>query len=592
MTTLPSWNLDTPYAGGPTGSEAGSRYEAVSAALEQLEQRVRSLGPPARQHEDWRVVLREAYRLRDTAQELYTVASCALAAHGDNADYRACVARYRELFTKYSQSWIPIQQTLCDLDAETFERLVDHPDVADLAPALHNARRAAALNLPVDQELVATELEREALDGWANLYREWTAAQRATLDGEELGLGALGAQGGSPDADLRERAFHAGQEVWERSKMICAASLTHITGYRVWRNGRLGADVLAHTLQRNRLTEQTLEAMWSAAEHCRPALHRYAAAKARLIGKEKLDWWDQRAPLPLDSALDFDTAISTIIQAFDAFDPSMARFVEQTVEHGWIDAEPRTTKRAGAFCARLSNQRESRVLMTWKDTFSAMVILAHELGHGFHNHQLFQLPSARRTVPSSLAETASTFAETVLRNAAIEQTTDRATRLAMLDQVCQSAMLMLMNIPARFAFEKDLYRLRAEGPLRADVLSELMVDCQKQAFGDTLATFDPTYWCARHHFYIPSFGFYNWPYTFGFLFSNAVYEVARSEGRSFVPRFHDLLQRTGYEWTEPLVRDTIGGDTTDPSWWIATTAPVIESLEAFVQLADETSATA
>ena len=188
-------------------------------------------------------------------------------------------------------------------------------------------------------------------------------------------------------------------------------------------------------------------------------------------------------------------------------------------------------------------------------------------------------------MPSSLAETASTFAETVLRTTVLEQTTDPRSRLAMLDQMGQSAMVMLMNIPARFAFERELYRLRDRGTLRAEELSEVMVRCQREAFGEALGSFDPFYWCSKHHFYIPSFGFYNWPYTFGYLFSNAVYQSARSEGPSFVPRLHDLLQRTGYEWTEPLVRDTIGGDTTDAGWWRDTTEPIIESLDAFVELA-------
>ena len=118
-------------------------------------------------------------------------------------------------------------------------------------------------------------------------------------------------------------------------------------------------------------------------------------------------------------------------------------------------------------------------------------------------------------------------------------------------------------------------------------LSELMVACQREAFGDGLASYDPYFWASKLHFYISAFSFYNWPYTFGYLFSSAVYARAQEEGPAFAPRVRTLLGDMGHKWTEELVEDVLGEDITDVAFWQRATAPLLTMVHEFLDDTDE-----
>ena len=89
--------------------------------------------------------------------------------------------------------------------------------------------------------------------------------------------------------------------------------------------------------------------------------------------------------------------------------------------------------------------------------------LAHELGHAFHNHIIFDLPELARHFPMNLAETASTFAEMVVSEAALKQENDVEKKLNLLDSKLHRAVVFLMNIQARFLFDVAFHEERKGG---------------------------------------------------------------------------------------------------------------------------------
>jgi oligoendopeptidase F len=147
-----------------------------------------------------------------------------------------------------------------------------------------------------------------------------------------------------------------------------------------------------------------------------------------------------------------------------------------------------------------------------------------------------------------------------------------------------------MNIRARFGFERRLYALRREGILAPDTLSAEMLACQREAYGDALGSYFPRFWASKLHFYIASFGFYNWPYTFGFLFSREVYRRAAAGGDAFLPVLVDLLRRTGHGQTEALAADALGVDLTDPAFWQGAVADLDSAVDRLEALAAEVAA--
>jgi oligoendopeptidase F len=197
------------------------------------------------------------------------------------------------------------------------------------------------------------------------------------------------------------------------------------------------------------------------------------------------------------------------------------------------------------------------------------------------------LPFAARQYVMSTAETASTFNELVIVDASLRDAATDSERLSLLDSKLQSATVYLMNIRARFMFDKAFYAARERGPLTVDELDALMLSAQKEAYCNALAddAYHPLFWASKLHFYLTRVPFYNFPYTFGFLFSSGIYDRALQEGQSFVSKYVALLRDTGSMDTEALVHKHLGVDLTQPDFWEAAVGRVLEDVDPFVELA-------
>jgi oligoendopeptidase F len=170
----------------------------------------------------------------------------------------------------------------------------------------------------------------------------------------------------------------------------------------------------------------------------------------------------------------------------------------------------------------------------------------------------------------TLAETASTFAELLLAHGLMSQPgLPPARRAFLLDQMIGQAPAYLLNIPVRFAFESRFYEERRAGAVPVSRLRELMCAAQREVYGDVLEPGgeDPWFWASKLHFYVTELSFYNFPYTFGFLLSQALFRDFQRTGPSFLARYEEFLRLTGSATCEEVVRRTLGHDLRDPDFW-------------------------
>ncbi len=208
--------------------------------------------------------------------------------------------------------------------------------------------------------------------------------------------------------------------------------------------------------------------------------------------------------------------------------------------------------------------------MTYDRTLGDLFTLAHELGHAFHGHLMRDMRSWACRYPMTLAETASTFAEQLVIDAVLEDPkASPLERATILDSRMQDAATFLLNIPMRFYFEHAFYEERRHGEVSVGRLKELMLDAQRRCYGDTLAEdeLDPWFWASKLHFYITDLSFYNFPYTFGYLFSLGIFARAKAEGPAFLPHYEALLRRAGSASAENVARESIGVDLQQPEFW-------------------------
>jgi len=470
---------------------------------------------------------------------------------------------------------------------------------------LQECRRNATLRLSKGEELLAADLAVDGIHAWGRLYDRLCGELRIKVmeQGEVVEKSPGQVQFDAPERSVRQNNFYASAKAWNAIADTCADALNHISGARLTKYKRLGVkDHLDAPLRLNRMSRATLDAMWSTISARKACLLRYFDAKARLLGQEKLTWYDLTAPLPkpisasggagkssagTSGELNWDEACSTVYKTLNEFSTDFGSFSENAMRTGWVEAENRSGKRQGGFCTGFPTKQQTRIFMTFTGSPDSMSTLAHELGHAYHSHVLRDQPLLLRDYPMNLAETASTFAEAILGDRRLADAESTHDKLAILDNQCSDGVSFLMNIHCRYLFEHNFHVERQQGELSTERFYELMEAAQQEAYLGGLADdgWHPGFWISKLHFYISGWPFYNFPYTFGFLLSKGVYALSKESGPDFPEQYRKLLIATGCMETEEAVQSTLGYDLTKPDFWNKSLDIVEQDVNQFVELA-------
>lgn len=587
MSYAPSqtWNLDSLYPGGPAGDAFSGALQRLTGALRQLVARADAL-PAAPEPALLGRLLLDLEAIQPEIEQLGAFAGCHAAADAVGEAAQRADQMATELYMLFSRASVVPNQRICRMPDADFIALAALPELSHMGGMLRETRDQARFRLSEAEEALYTELSRDGVLAWGQLYDATSGNLRISVDrgqgAEQLSPGQVFNLLHSDDRDLRARAFAAWQAGWRSVYRTCATALNHITGTRITLNQRRGLEPMEEPLAAARITQRTLDAMIEAARRARPLMHRYLALKAKAMGLEKLAWHDCYSLLGTSGgSISYEQAQSFIVGQFEAFSPEMAAFAVRAFEGGWIEVEDRAGKRGGGFCAGVPLDQASRIFMTWGGKDTSVSTLAHELGHAFHNEVLYRRPVSQRRLPMTLAETASTFGEALVREAALAAAADPGQRLRLLDDSLSSALAFLCNIPSRMELELAFYRLRAAGPLSPDALEAETARIFAEWYGPSLEAPDATFWANKLHFYIGSIAFYNFPYTFGYLFSALVYEHFRGRGAEGAAAYERLLERTGDEPAEQIALEELGLDLGDPEVWMQAMGMVRRDLDAF-----------
>ncbi|OLV17115.1 Oligoendopeptidase F [Deinococcus marmoris] len=452
----------------------------------------------------------------------------------------------------------------------------------------HFLRRAAALaryQMSPPEEDLAARLRPSGAGGWSKLQGNISSVLKGEFRGESLPVTALRALASDADETVRRDAFEAEIAAWKSSEVVFAAALNGVKGEEGTLARRRGfADAVAPSLLAHGIDRQTLDAMQGAVVRSFPDFRRYFAAKARALGKQKLDWWDILAPVGhSETEWTYGAGAEFVERQFRGYSAGLGDFAAEAFDGDWVDAGPREGKRSGAFCMRWTRGK-SRILMNHAPSLDSVSTLAHELGHGYHNARLAQAEPLQRETPMTLAETASIFCETVVQNAALADATGPE-RLYVLETSLMGHAQVVVDIHSRFLFERAVFERREKGDLNPQEFGELMTWAQRETYGDALGTLHPYMWAVKPHYY--SLAFYNYPYTFGLLFGlglYAQYVTAREAGMEaeFQTRYDELLASTGREGPLALAA-RFGIDLHAPDFWEGSLDVIRRQIDAYVE---------
>jgi oligoendopeptidase F len=440
-----------------------------------------------------------------------------------------------------------------------------------------------------EKENLASDLAVDGIQAWGRLYDTISGKLEFDMqfpDGsrERRPMSQRRSLLEHPDRRVRRAAFDGGNTAWKGIEDTAAAALNAISGTRLAVNRHRGVShFLDVVLFQSGITRKTLDAMFKAVFADLALPRRILRLKAKVMGAKKVAWYDLGAPLALrdQERLTWDRAKALVHESFARAYPRLGEFFQTVVDRQWIDWEPRPGKRPGAFCTGSLLTKESRIFMTYNESFGDILTLAHESGHAFQSCVMRDLRPLARSFPMTLAETASTFGELILIEAALNNASvSDATRALLLDMEIGHAAVYLLDIPVRYEFEKAFYEERGRGEVSVSRLKSLMVETQRRILGDALEEGgeDPYFWASKLHFYITGTTFYNFPYTFGFLLSRGLFSMWKSEGPNFLRKYENFLRLAGSDTAETVARRSIDRDLESREFWSEAIASLEEPL--------------
>jgi oligoendopeptidase F len=460
---------------------------------------------------------------------------------------------------------------------------------------LERQRAAADHTMTTGQERLAADLAVDGLHSWSRLYENMTGRMTFRMDWpdgkvERLPISSYYGLVANVDRRVGKAAFKGALVAWEEQEDILAASLNAIAGFTstLWKY-RHYRDVLEVPLHQTGIKRKTLDAMYRAIRANIELPRAIFREKAKFMGRKGIEWFEREAPLPLRESglLSWEQGSRMVHDSFLRVYPELGRFYGQMLERRWIESEARAGKRPGAFQTASYITGEPRIYMVYQGTMTDVATLAHEVGHAWHDHLLRDTRVFARRYPTTMGETASVFAEHLFAEGVYrDPSVPDLQKLMMLDSDLGGAALFLLDITVRFDFERQFYEERQKGEVGALRLREMMANAQRQVMGSALLEGGehPMLWATKVHFFLTDRAFYNFPYTFGFLLSLAMYERMLDQGESFLRACELFLKRSGSGSVEQVAFDTLGEDITREDFWTRSIKSLAGSVDLYARL--------
>ncbi|EMF0036285.1 M3 family oligoendopeptidase [Enterococcus hirae] len=597
MTYSLNWDLDSIFSGGSDSPALNERLEQLEKQINTYYQSVNQWDHSVSTNDELTTLIKQQETITEGFSQCNSYITALLSANVKDTQAKLLSGKLYALLPRWQSADTILSKKFAEISDNNWQTLLQTDEFSLIAFRMNEIRRDGHRLLSEAEENIINTLSLDGLNAWSSHYD--TIVGTIVIPFEENGKvtdlsagQAFNKMMGDPDPLVREKLFIAWEKAWQEKTSLLSDTLNHLDGFRLSTYKLHGMnDYLQKPLEYNRLKKETLDVMWATIQKNKQPLVDYLTRKANLFGKEKMEWQDQDAPIILgdlkEKTFTFDEAASFIIENFQKFSPKMATFAQSAFEKSWIEAEDRPGKRPGGYCTELPETQESRIFMTYSNSVNEVATLAHELGHAFHSSVMWDLPALNRDYAMNVAETASTFAELIVADATLKAAKTKEEKINLLDTKLQNALAMFMNIHSRFIFENRFYSARQEGLVSEEEITQMMVEAQKEGYHDALATYHPHFWAAKLHFFIDDVPFYNFPYTFGYLFSLGIYAYANKKGTSFEQEYIELLRDTASMTTEELAQKHLGVDLTKPDFWQAGIDMVLEDINSFMTLSEE-----
>ena len=576
------WNLSIMYSGldDPALEEDMNKLVEANQAFKAAVEKASTL----EDKEKAELILSEMEKYNKILFKIFDFLQLRQACNTEDGQNMALINKVMNIYNEGAEYTVAADRILASI--EDVDALAKESElIKEYTFLIKETKKRCSHLLSNEVEAMISAMDMTGGGAWGDLQSYLTSTVKVDYDGKQITLSEVRNLAYSSDAKVRKDAYDAELKCYEKIADSVAFSLNNIKNQVTMLSGKKGYESpLAMTLENSRMSRQTLDAMMEAVEEYLPVFRKYLRKKGELLGYNNgLPWFELFAPLgKSDKEYSLEEARNYLIECFNNLTPDMADMMKEAFDNEWIDFYPRNGKQGGAFCAGLSGYKQSRILTNYDGTFGAIDTLAHELGHAFHNRMLEGHRRLNNDYPMPVAETASTFKEVHLGHYALSKAANNEEKLALLENDLREKAQCVVDIYSRYLFETAVFEQSQEKFLMAPDLKEIMLDCQKKAYGDGL---DPEYmhpymWVCKSHYYSSGMSFYNFPYTFGNLFAQGLYNLYCEQGDEFIEKYKEMLRLTPVHTIEEDGA-MLGIDLTKKDFWANSLKSIADEIEEF-----------
>ena len=607
----PRWNLDSIFSGieSTEHQKALKDYESTMDSIDTLLDTAHTFTKEANTNFDFAswlsTILDEQNKKLSLERTLGAYAYLLYSTNTTKPEYLNNISHIEEISIRSEQQNLRMSTLLLAHQTQLEEFYKRFPEYTEYKTLLSETLEHTKHQMSSQEEKLAMDLSRTGGSAWGKLQEQLISNLK---DSDGKTFNELRNDAYSKNASLRKLSWQKEIQLLKEHSISFAACLNNLKGetltlnkYRHWDKA------LDRALFSSRLKKETLDALVSAIEDSLPVWRTYFKTKAKLLRKfnctqsetagkannEGLAFYDLFAPLEFDSTAKdsllsktwtFNEAKEYVLKEYKSFSEDMYTFAKKAFDSSWIDAEVYSGKVGGAYDEDIPLGHQSRILSNFTGSFSDIITLAHELGHAYHFSCMKEKSPLLSDYPMTLAESASTFAETIVKQDMIKQV-EGADKLKILDLDLQDTSQVLVDILCRFYFEQSVFEEREKGELNADDFCRLMLNAQERTYGDGLNEEKHEYmWAVKGHYYSTGLDFYNFPYAFGQLFAAGLYQRSTKEGKEFSKTYAELLSQTGSLTCEELCLKA-GFDITKKEFWQSGIEMYKKEVEQFIQTA-------
>lgn len=427
--------------------------------------------------------------------------------------------------------------------------------------------------LSTSEETILAKMELISSNAWHKFHEELLTRMKFHLDGKELTLSDVVEKSNHDlDRGVRERASLALHNGLAENSFALTSVFNNIAlSHRIWGECKKYSFPEERAFFADNIDRSTVDTMVSAVVQAyQPICHRYFALKTKLLGIDKLQYWDRCAQVKLSDtpakSYSYGEAVDLVLSVFSGFSETFGNVVREMVNNSWVDVFPKPGKASGAFACSATVDTHPFVLLNFYGGVRDVLTMAHEFGHGVHqrlssrNRELVARPAL------NISETASIFAEKLTNECLLKNETDPRRKVELICSRLDDAMSTIFRQVAFFNFEQKVHNLRAERELTPTDLDNAWREVLTKSMGDAVAL-PPcinNFWGYITHF--TSWAFYVYSYAFGALFVEGLFAQYKKSGRDFVAKYEEALSAGGTK-TYREIAAMFGIDADSAAFW-------------------------